>query len=248
MIVLIITLLFLGYIVTIIAIGQVLYLLVYTIWFVMGSFYSAPPIKFKHRAVSGIFCDTFMEKTIPVSLVFIYFKYFNYDTLIVILLSFLIQFETIIHHQMEDYESDLKTKIKTFVVRVGPDRALAILDSYIRPLSIILILAFGFICSIKIPIFAPFFLATLVAYFFLNLLRKKGRLPPRKFVKFLHFGPYSYLYFCLQGPFLLFLGFLSSLRFHPYASLFLIALVSEYPLLKSYIKVFSASIAFLMGK
>jgi 4-hydroxybenzoate polyprenyltransferase len=248
MIALIIALLFLGYSVTIIAIGKVLYLLVYTAWFVMGSFYSAPPIKFKHRAVSGIICDTFMEKTIPVSLVFIYFKYFNYDTLIVIVLSFLIQFETIIHHQMEDYEGDLRTKIKTFVVKVGPERALAILNSYIRPLSIILILAFGFICSMKIPIFGPFFFATLAGYFFMNQLRKKGRLPPGKFVKFLHFGPYSYLYFCLQGPFLLFLGFLSTLRFPPYVSLFLMALASEYPLLKSYIKVFNASIAFLTGK
>jgi len=242
---LIISLLVLGYGVTIIAIGQVLYLLVYTAWIAVGSFYSAPPFRFKHRPVSGILCDSLMEKTLPVSLVFVYFRFFNYDTVVVVLLSFFIQVETIIRHELEDYESDLRTKIKTLVVKLGPDRGRAILDSYARPLSMILILAFSVMASVEIPVFALIFVVALLAYFFIDLLRKKGRLQQeRKFLP-LHYG---HLYFCLQSPFLLFLGFLLTLQFPLYVPLFLIALTSQYPLVKSYIKVFSASIASVTGR
>lgn len=243
---LIIALLALGYGVTIIAIGGGLYLFVYTAWIVVGSFYSAPPFRFKHRAVSGILCDALMEKTLPVSLVFVYFRYFNYDTVVVILLSFLIQVETIVRHQLKDYEGDLKTKIKTLVVKLGPDRAKVILSSYARPLSTIFILTFGVLASVEIATFALILVAMLLGYFFIDLMTKKGRFQQKEgeFLP-LHYG---YLYFCLQSPFLLFLGFLLTLRFSAYVSLFLIALVSQYSLAKAYIKVFSASVSWLTGK
>jgi len=243
---LIFIILVLCYGVTIIAIGQVLYILVYTAWAVVGSIYSAPPLKLKNRTFNGIWCNALMEKALPVSLVFIYFEHFNYDTIIVLLLSFFIQVETIIRHQLEDYEGDVKTKINTLVVKLGPYRAQSILDLYARPISMILVLLFGIIASIEIPLFAFIFAAVLVAYFLIDMLTRRGRLRREEY-KFLPLH-YGYLYFCVQSPWLLFLGFLSILQFPSYFPILLIALASQYPLFKSYVKVFSASIVSISNR
>jgi len=246
LLVLIVALFVLCYVVTIIAIGQVLYLVIYTLWAAVGSFYSAPPLKLKYRGVHGVWCNALMEKTFPVSLVLVYFGQLRYDTVILALLSFFIQVETIIRHQLEDFAADLGTRSETLVVKIGPDRAKAILGLYARPLSAILICLVGLTASVHIPPFALMFGAALVAYFFVDMLIRRGRLlrDDRRFVPLY----YGYLYFCLQSPFLLFLGFLSTLRSFVYIIPFMMTIASQYPLVTSYYKVFRGFLASVTGK
>jgi 4-hydroxybenzoate polyprenyltransferase len=125
---------------------------VYTIAYFLATFYSAPPMRFKWRGWMGVVCDAIIEKPLPVLLVFIYFNHFHFDTLVFFAFMFSIQLSTIIQHEVDDYDADIKTNVKTLVTKIGKPKARQIQDNRLFPLFFSLSFLFYMIILIKIPI------------------------------------------------------------------------------------------------
>lgn len=140
-----------------------IYIAVYIISYILATLYSAPPVRFKGRGLSGIVVNGFIEKALPVLAVFAFFHHFEIDTLIFVATSFFIELVEILTHQMDDYETDLRDGIQTFVVITGMNKTLKIYNHFIGPFSAVLIIIMCFIVSIKIP-YASF----LVGFAFLS--------------------------------------------------------------------------------
>jgi len=224
---------FLGYIITIVFVKQLVFLVIYTIAFLFATFYSAPPIRFKERGFLGVLCDAVMEKPLPVILIFSYFDYFTFDAWFFIVLCFIIQVEVIIHHQILDYEADLMTQIKTFVIKISSASASLILNAYLRPLVALFILFFSVIALVKIPYLSFAFGALIFWFFVTKRLIKKGVLKQSDEQYPLYFNFLSF-YFVSTLP--LYLTLLLALRFPPYSFLVPLVTISQFHQFKYYIK------------
>jgi len=127
----------------IVAISNPYYAILYGISVVLAIAYSAPKPRFKEKGALGLLVDVTIEKTFPTLLVLTFFNYFGLDAMVLVLLASCFHLEMIFRHQVEDYQHDKDTGIKTLVSeKLGPERAQHILDKYIRPPTAVLFLAF----------------------------------------------------------------------------------------------------------
>lgn len=202
-----------------------LYIVTYVVSYILATLYSAPPIRFKNRGLSGIVVNGLIEKMLPVLAVFAFFTHFGMDTLIFLATSFFVGIVDIITHQIYDHEDDLRNGIRTFVVNVGIDKGLKIFKNFINPFSAALIITLFFLIFIKVPY--SIFIATLVfiTYAVVFLLITKGRLSREEKVFPLYM---SCLFLLIHNAFPPFLAFILSLENPLNTTLFMVALGSQY--------------------
>lgn len=206
-----------------------LYIITYITSYILATLYSAPPVRFKSRGFSGIVINGLIEKALPVLAVFAFFNHFRMDTLLFVAASFSIELVEIVTHQIQDYESDLKTGVHTFVVNTGMDRTLKIYNNVISPFSGVVVIFLCIFVSIKVP-YAIFLVAAgFIGYPVLTLLISKGKLNREKKIIPLYF---SCLYILINNAFPLFFAFILSLENPSNAVLLLVALGSQYYVLK----------------
>lgn len=205
------------------------YTLVYLLSFTLGFFYSAPPLRFKSRGLSGIIVNGLIEKTLIVLAIFAFFNHFGIDTAVFVLASFIIHLSDIITHQIYDYKSDLETDTKTFVVNLGLNRSMNIYRKLICPLSAISIIAILVLISLRITetiiIALLVFSAYLIAYRYMVI----GRVSREEEVFPLYLSPFFLLVHNVLPPFLALFLFLEHYEYLP---LLLFAVVSQYYVIK----------------
>jgi 1,4-dihydroxy-2-naphthoate octaprenyltransferase len=228
-----ITIVSVSYITTIVFVRQPLFLTIFTVAYLLGTLYSAPPVRFKERGFLGILCDVLIEKALPAILVFSYFDYFNFDAWFFIVLCFLLQVEVILRHQIEDYEVDLKTQVRTFVMSKSATRTLQVLNVYLRPIVALLILIFSLIALMKIPLLAPVFGLLAIIFFITNLFVRKGTMTQENPQVPFYFK-FVYIYFVSTLP--LSLTLLVVWRFGSYMFLLPIVFASQFSIYRYYLK------------
>ena len=245
-VILILLVVLLSYAVTLILIGQPLYTLIYTITYLVGLFYSAPPLRFKGRGIYGIISNILMEKDLPLLLIISFFQYFTVDAMFLLVLFSLWHLEGILTHQYVDYEVDLKAGVRTFVVEIGSKKTLKILK-FLQPIVAVLFILFCLIIMIQMPYSAVFFIPLALGFFLLKILRRSNLFTtePGKFghprfyveeekVGHLRWSLSCFLGACFEGPFPLFAGMILTLRFPPYMVLLLLLVVSQYYLIRGH--------------
>jgi len=245
----------LSWVVTIFLVGQTLYVLLYAVAYLMATFYSAPPLRFKCRGLLGTIYAALIEKPIPSILVFSFFQHFYIDTLILPIFFFVWQLEMITHHQYLDYEGDLKAQVKTFAVEIGLDKTKRILD-HLQPLVTVFSFVVYFLVFWEIPystIFLFIMIVGLILVYKLKRSRKSIRdrsvLPSRYYVEDPATHPYyAFIDVCLQWPLPLFMGLISALRFAPYILVLLLLIASQYYFVKGYYRPVFRGTALLFQK
>jgi len=237
---LILLIMLLSYVVTIFLVGQPLYTLIYVMAYFLATLYSAPPLRLKSKGLLGTICAALIEKPLPALLVFSFFQYFELDALIVFLFFFLLQVEMITHHQFLDYEGDLKSQVRTYVVETGLDKASRILN-YLQLLVFLFSLVVWSVVLIKMPYSVIFFIFLPIGYFFAQKLRRSNLLirgtGSMDFYRFYredtitHFY-YSFMLVCFTGIFPLYLGLMLTMKVPLYGLLLLLTIASQYYLIK----------------
>ena len=217
--------------------SEIVFTFIFLIAFFLATFYSAPPLRFKDRAVIGFICDSAIEKPLPVLLIFCFFAHFKIDTLLFVLLVGTVQLYTVIKHQIDDYENDILTKTNTFVVSIGKDRAEIILNRYFYPLNAISIILFYIIVLIKIPslnMFLTLIVLNVIGYLVSRAVRLEdvksfiGTFPARS-------REMTYLNVSFQSILIFVLALKCTIESFQYIALLLLFITSQYYLIKSYI-------------
>lgn len=204
------------------------YIVIYVFSYILATLYSIPMIRFKEKGLVGIIINALIEKMLPVLAIFVFFNHFGMDTFVFLITSFLLQVVDITTHQIHDYENDIKTGIRTFVVDIGIDKALKIFRSLVLPFSLLFIIFLSFLIIIKVP-YAIFIVAiVLTIYLLIFLLITKGKLNKEEKVLPFYMFP---LYSLINYAFPLFLAFLLSIAFTSNIILLLVVLGSQYDLL-----------------
>jgi len=208
------------------------YIIIYSFSYILATLYSAPLIGFKRRALTGIIVNALIEKGLPVLAIFFFFHHFALDSLIFTSTAFILQIIEILTHQIYDYEADIRTRTNTFVVSIGKERALRILNIIVM-FSIIFITLLCILICIKVYYAIFIVIAVFISYSFIFLFVLKGRLSTEESVFPLYLSPF---YFLINNAFPLFLALVLSVK-HLLNSIFLlIALYSQYYLLKKILK------------
>lgn len=210
---------------------KVSYIFIFIFAYLLATFYSAPLIRFKEKGLIGVAINALIEKMLPVLAIFAYFNHFGIDTIIFLILSFLLQVIEIITHQIYDYENDLRTGIRTFVVDIGIDRASKIFRFLVIPISIFFIILLISLISIEIPYAISIVPVILIIYLIIFLLIKKGKLNREENVFPFYIFP---LYSLINYGFPLFFVFILSFRSTLNIILLLITFSSQYDLLKRF--------------
>lgn len=215
--------------------SQMVFLTIYVVTFLLATFYSAPPLRFKNRGILGIASATLVEKTLPILLIFSFFQHYRLDTLVFVSLFTVLQVEMITHHQFLDYEGDVKAGVKTYVVKIGEEKSLRmirLLQVLVAPLALIFyaIAAKEFVYAV---ILYPFLA---VGYLLGRRLKNSGLLvrdsksfgSSRFFVED-RITPfhYSFLTVSLLSLFPLFLGLILTLLYPLYIPLFMFSVFSQ---------------------
>ncbi len=218
-----------------------LYIVIYIFSYILATFYSAPPVRFKTRGLIGIVVNGLIEKTLPVFAIFAFFNHFGIDTLIFLVTSLFIQVSEIVTHQINDYEHDLKTGSNTFVVSIGIDNALKVFKNFVSPSSTALMLLLCLLILVKIPYVYIIAVMIFIAYAVVSLLISKGRLNREEKVFPLYM---ACPHFLISNAFPSFLAFILSLRFPLYTVLFLIVALSQYYTVKNFFNTIRRKIIF----
>lgn len=222
----IIGMLTISFVIAIFIIKDTLYMLLYAITYFAGTFYSAPPFRFKDRRVLGIFVDVLIERTLLLILIFTFFRYFEWDALLLLIAFSFFQLELIVHHQIEDYDADLTTGINTFVVDIGCGKALYLLKKFIQPLTGLLLLSSFILIAYKMGCAGIPILVLLLGYIPTWFVFSKGLLIEEEKVIPLYL---KYLFALSVSMLPFYVGLVLICRFHPYAALFLIFCCSICP-------------------
>ena len=148
---------------------------VYAAAYVLSTSYSAFPMRLKERGVWGIIDDVLIEKTLPVFLIFAFFNYYSLEALIVVSCFSSLQLKIILDHQCWDYDSDVKSGVRTFAVARGIEKATAILAitrKLFLAFFLLLIAILGMKCAYSLIVIIPLFFG----YFIIKNLVDKGKL------------------------------------------------------------------------
>lgn len=208
---------------------EVGYIVTYIGSYILATLYSAPPVRFKSQGFSGIVVCALIEKMLPVLAIFTFFNHFGLDTLIFLAASFFIHISEIVMHQILDYENDLRIKTRTFVVDIGLDKALKIFKNFIAPFSGTLIIILSVFISIKVPYASFLVIVVLLIYAIISILISKGNLSKEEKIFPLYL---SSLFLVIHNVLPPFLGFILSLNSSLNAILLLIAICSQYYVVK----------------
>lgn len=206
-----------------------IYIAVYITSYVLATFYSAPPVRFKNRAFLGIVVNALIEKTLPVIAVFAFFNHFEIDTLIFLTASFFIGLVEIVVHQIYDYTSDLETGVHTFVVNLGITKTLNIFFKYLSPFTGFLMLFLCLSIFIKIPSTTLIAALVFITYVVIYILKIKNKFGTEEKVLPLYISGLSFLILNALPPAI---GFILTIKSQTNVILLLIAILSQYYIIK----------------
>lgn len=185
--------------------NNIFFTVIYCVSFFLGTLYSTPLIRFKERGFVGIIINALTEKALPVLMIFIFFNHFDIDTLIFVVTAFLLQTIEIMTHQIYDYDADLKTGTRTYVIDVGKEKALKLFSLLIVPLSLVFIFLLCLLIALKISYAVFIILVVGVVYLVITILVKKGKLHREEKILPLYMSP---LYLLINNAFPLLLAML----------------------------------------
>jgi 4-hydroxybenzoate polyprenyltransferase len=81
--------------------------------------YSGTCFRFKERGMLGLIVSSLAQRTLPASLIFGIFGVFDYSAMLFLILTFVIGLRWMIIHQIEDFERDTITQVRTHTIRHG---------------------------------------------------------------------------------------------------------------------------------
>jgi 4-hydroxybenzoate polyprenyltransferase len=228
-----------GFVVTVFLIRDPLYIMLYAFSFFLTTFYSAPPLRFKTRGILGIIDAAIIELTLPSLLVFAAFGHFHFDTFLFTITIFVFQLYGIISHYYEDFEADLKTNVKTFVVKIGREKTQKILATYLQPLMILcfILLYIVTIMNLEVQYSIVALSITVIGYILLKKVKSLQALSYYIYPNWSNENEINTVFtrLCLFTGFPLFLGLIASLSFSPYFLCIILLLMTR---LDSYIALF----------
>ena len=231
---------FINFSLVLFVIHDIVFTFIFLIAYFLATFYSAPPLRFKDRALIGFICDSIIEKPLPVLLIFCFFSHFEIDTLLFVLLAGTVQLYTVIKQQIDDYENDILTKTNTFVVSIGKDNAEKILNTYFYPINAVSIILFYMIVLIRIPsvsMFLSLIVLNVLGYLVPRALKLEdvksfiGTFPARS-------RELTYLNISFQSILIFVLALKCTIESFQYIPLLLLFITSQYYLVKTYIYLF----------
>jgi len=208
---------------------EISYIVIYIISYILATFYSAPPIRFKNRGFAGLVVDGLIEKTLPVLAVFIYFGHFGFDTILFVFTAFFIQIAEALTHQIQDYEADSRTGIRSAVVAAGKEKSTTIFRFFVVPLSSVLLVSLFYIIFLKVPSVIFIAAGVVVVYALISLLISNGRLTRQEKVFPLFM---SCPYFLINNAIPPFLAIIISINNPLNIILLLVAIGSQYLMIK----------------
>ena len=235
---LIVCILILGFIVTALFIQKISYISVYLLSFIFVTQYSAPPLRLKDKGVWGVLCDTLIEWSSPVILIFLFFSHIQADMLLFIMVYVVAQVVSILNHQLLDYRNDLKTGTSTFVVRIGIQKTIRILNG-MYTLALALILMLFVLFTLKIPYFWIILVITPVTYIFYVMWFRKIRMSDDPFALIYHPHLAGIYLFIISAIFKtaipLFMALLLAFKYNPYVILLLFTFICNLKIMKEFI-------------
>jgi len=133
--------------------------------YMLSAAYSLPPLRFKEKRWGGIIVASITQRALPALLCFTIFRHSGWDSVLFLLLFFIIGIRWIIVHQIKDYKNDLKASVKTFITSTGVLKGTRYLFVYIIPIEVILLVITLIYPIIKMPLLG-FFISgyLLIAY------------------------------------------------------------------------------------
>jgi 4-hydroxybenzoate polyprenyltransferase len=121
----------------------------WTVAYVLGILYSAPPFRFKNRGLLSLICNSVLERPLPVLVIFLFYRYHGPEAVLFPVISELVW--SVFKHQVHDYDEDLKANVRTFAVQIGRDASYKVVKFAINPLGVLSVVAFAGAAAIKIP-------------------------------------------------------------------------------------------------
>lgn len=217
-----------------------IFILIYGIAYILSTSYSAFPIRLKNRGSLGIIDDVLIEKTLPVLLIFSFFDYYHLDTLLLVVLFSLLQLKIIIDHQITDYDADSKTDVHTFAVKIGIERATALLN-VVRIFVLLFFILFAITLVIKIPYSLMVMIPLFIGYFVIKKLVAGGKVerksvrpdlnvPKEWIARMPLYDGYSFVSMNIIS---LFLALFIAFKCYYFAFLIALVVISQYYLIKA---------------
>ena len=210
-----------------------LYTTTYIASYILATLYSAPPVRFKDRGISGVVVDALIEKTLPLVVIFAFFNYFKPDALLFLITAFTIQAFAITRHQIQDFDADSKTGIHSAVVDVGFEKVSKTFKNFLCPITGIAMLTLCIFVCVKIPLIILPTAVILIFNVSFSYLISTGRISRKEKLSPLYI---SCLYVCIIYAFPLILAFLLSLQSRSNIILLLVTLTSQYYVIKQVIE------------
>lgn len=141
--------------------GSILFDLLWAISFVLATLYSTPPVRLRVRGVVGFIVDSLIEKPLPVLIVFSFFGYFGIEAILFPIFAELL--DSVLKHQMEDFDIDSAQGVQTFATELGKQRTRKVVDIIVQPLNalaaasmlvIVLVTLYRYLPIVIVSIFA----------------------------------------------------------------------------------------------
>lgn len=227
-----------GFLLIAIFVRNTAFVLIYLLAWAVGLSYASPLVRSKEKGWLGAFIDALGEKGFPVLLIFAYFDRFSLDTVLCVSFFTMFQLKVILDHQVFDYEADVTSGTETLVASIGVEKAEAILR-FLRPVFALAYVSFVVGIYVLMPSSLIIVLLILVGYPLLKILVSKGivtRLTVRPdiggWVK--RIPLYDGYITASLGVLLLLLALQATLTYTPYAFLLVLALASQFYILKGH--------------
>lgn len=140
--------------------------LLYSMWvvaYLVGFFYSSPPLRLKSRGFWSLICNSLIERPFPVLLVFLFYQFYGFELILFPILSELVW--SVFKHQVHDVITDSKSNVRTYAVMLGKDMSYKIVKYIINPLGFVSIIGFALISALAFRSYSLlfFFSAALIA-------------------------------------------------------------------------------------
>jgi 4-hydroxybenzoate polyprenyltransferase len=120
--------------------------------YVVGSFYSLPPLRFKERGIVGVLASAVAQRSLPLLVGMALFEQFNAAAWLLVLLFTLIGIRWILLHQLIDLPRDERSQVSTFTLERGAGRSLWLIKRVVFPLEIVCLLTWLFLIGKQHPV------------------------------------------------------------------------------------------------
>jgi len=102
--------------------------------YLLATAYSAPGIRLKSRRVWGFLCDSFMERPLPVLIIFALFRWISAEAIVFVILCGTLHPD--MNHELMDYQDDVRSNTHTLATQLGKPRSEFLMRHLFYPLNI----------------------------------------------------------------------------------------------------------------